>query len=70
MARKPTIDGDDDVDDEDGIHERERRRRSDLRPLSVTRDPGFGVGDEGYLNDGRDDGDPNPKREREERERR
>jgi hypothetical protein len=60
MTRKQTIDDIDDVDDEDGSLERDRRRRTDM-DLRTTRDPGLGLGDEGYLNEGRDDVDYNPK---------
>ena len=60
MSRKPTIDDVDDIDDEDGAVEREARNETDLT-LHETDDPGLGLGDEGYLNGGRDDVDPNPK---------
>lgn len=67
MTRKPTIDDYDDVDDEDGAAEKDRRRqeRSDLS-LRETRDPGFGKGDEGYLEGGRNDVDEDPKSPEEE----
>jgi hypothetical protein len=62
MSRKPTIDDTDDIDDEDGTAMEEADAETDLT-LHETDDPGLGGGDEGYLNEGRDDDEPDPLEE-------